>query len=123
VGRRANYRGRPVLYPLGVILLAGAGLALAAGPSRWLAFLLGVGCLGLTDDLVGGEPRGLRGHGLALLRGELSTGPIKAVGTVALAAYAIAGEGGRGAELIIEGARARIGGAPGQPARHAAGAA
>ena len=45
--RRANYRGRPVLFPLGVIPLAAAGVAAAAGPSRWLIFLIGVGCLGL----------------------------------------------------------------------------
>ena len=100
--RRANYRGRPVLFPLGVVLLAAAGVAAAAGPSRWLVFLLGVGCLGLIDDLAGGEPRGLRGHGLALVRGELSTGAVKAVGTVALAAYAVAGEDASGAELLID---------------------
>jgi UDP-GlcNAc:undecaprenyl-phosphate/decaprenyl-phosphate GlcNAc-1-phosphate transferase len=102
VPRRANYRGRPLLFPLGAVLLAAAALALAAGPSRWLVFLLGVGCLGLIDDLAGGEPRGLQGHGLALVRGELSTGAIKAVGTVALAAYAVAGEDPSGAELVID---------------------
>jgi UDP-GlcNAc:undecaprenyl-phosphate/decaprenyl-phosphate GlcNAc-1-phosphate transferase len=91
VPQRANYRGRPVIFPLGVVLLAAATLALAAGPSRWLLFLCGVGCLGLIDDLAGGTSRGLRGHGLAVARGELSTGAIKAVGTVALAAYAAAG--------------------------------
>jgi hypothetical protein len=91
-----------VLFPLGVVLLAAAALALAAGPSRWLVFLLGVGCLGLIDDLAGGEPRGLRGHGLALVRGELSTGAIKAIGTVAFAAYAVAGEDPSGAELMID---------------------
>jgi UDP-N-acetylmuramyl pentapeptide phosphotransferase/UDP-N-acetylglucosamine-1-phosphate transferase len=91
-----------VLFPVGVVLLAAAALAMAAGPSRWLVFLLGVGCLGLIDDLAGGEPRGLRGHGLAFVRGELSTGAIKAVGTVALAAYAVAGEGTSGAELLLD---------------------
>jgi UDP-GlcNAc:undecaprenyl-phosphate GlcNAc-1-phosphate transferase len=101
VPRRANHRGRPVLFPLGVVLLAAAGLALAAGPSRWLVFLLGVGLLGLIDDLAEGEPRGLRGHGLALVRGKPSTGAIKAVGTVALASYAASGEGANGAELLV----------------------
>ena len=83
--RRANYRGRPLLFPLGVLLLATAGLALVLGPSRWLVFLCGVGFLGLIDDLAGGLPRGLRAHGAALARGELSTGVIKAAGTVAIA--------------------------------------
>ena len=89
--RRSNYRGRPVLFPLGVLLAAAAGLALAVAPNRWLVFLLGVGILGLVDDLAGDSPRGLRGHGRALVRGELSTGAIKAVGTLALAAYAASG--------------------------------
>jgi UDP-GlcNAc:undecaprenyl-phosphate/decaprenyl-phosphate GlcNAc-1-phosphate transferase len=89
--RRVNYRGRSVLFPLGVFLIAAAGLALAVWPSRWLVFLLGVGLLGLVDDFAAGSPRGLRGHGRALARGELSTGAIKAVGTVALAAYAAPG--------------------------------
>jgi UDP-GlcNAc:undecaprenyl-phosphate/decaprenyl-phosphate GlcNAc-1-phosphate transferase len=102
VPRRANYRGRQVLFPVGVVLLAAAALAMAASPNRWLVFLLGVGCLGLIDDLAGGEPRGLRGHGLALVRGELSTGAIKAIGTVAFAAYAVAGEDPSGAELMID---------------------
>jgi hypothetical protein len=91
-----------VLFPLGVVLLAAAGVAAAAGPSRWIAFLIGVGCLGLIDDLAGGEPRGLRGHGLALVRGDLSTGAVKAVGTVALAGYAVAGEHTTGVELLID---------------------
>jgi UDP-GlcNAc:undecaprenyl-phosphate/decaprenyl-phosphate GlcNAc-1-phosphate transferase len=89
--RRINYRGRPVLFPLGVFLITAAGLALAVGPNRWLVFLLGVGILGLVDDLAGDSPRGVRGHGRALARGELSTGAIKAVGTLALAAYAVPG--------------------------------
>jgi UDP-GlcNAc:undecaprenyl-phosphate GlcNAc-1-phosphate transferase len=89
--RRANYRGQIVLFPLGVVLLVAAALALAADFNRWLVFLGGVGCLGLIDDLLGGSPRGWRGHGRALVRGELSTGAIKAVGTIALAAYAVDG--------------------------------
>jgi hypothetical protein len=89
--RRSNYRGRRVLFPLGVVLLAVAGLALTAGLSRWLVFLCGVGYLGLLDDLAGGAPRGVRGHGLAVARGQLSTGALKAVGTAGLAVYAVAG--------------------------------
>jgi hypothetical protein len=102
VPRRANHRGRKVLFPLGLILLAAAGFALMAGLNRWLVFLCGVAYLGLLDDLAGGAARGWRGHGLAVARGELSTGAIKAVGTIALAAYAVAGEGARGTELIAQ---------------------
>ena len=95
--RRPNYRGRPVAFPLGALLLT-AGLLLtavwpwAAGSTRWLAFLAGVGVLGLIDDSLGGRPRGWRGHGRALARGEPSTGALKAAGTFALAAYAAAGQ-------------------------------
>jgi UDP-GlcNAc:undecaprenyl-phosphate GlcNAc-1-phosphate transferase len=88
--RRPNYRGRPVLFPFGAILLIAAGAALAADPSRWLAFLAGVGALGLIDDLAAGSPRGVREHALALARGRPSTGAIKAVGTPVLAVYAVA---------------------------------
>jgi UDP-GlcNAc:undecaprenyl-phosphate/decaprenyl-phosphate GlcNAc-1-phosphate transferase len=102
VPRRPNYRGRRVLFPLGVILLATAGLALTAGLNRWLVFLCGIGYLGLIDDLAGGSARGWRGHGRSLARGELSTGAIKAVGTVSLAAYAAAGDGATGGELVVD---------------------
>jgi UDP-GlcNAc:undecaprenyl-phosphate GlcNAc-1-phosphate transferase len=80
-----------VIHPLGVVLLAANLVALAFDPSRWLVFLAGVGALGLLDDLAGGSARGWRGHGDALARGELSTGAIKAVGTLGLAAYAAGG--------------------------------
>jgi UDP-GlcNAc:undecaprenyl-phosphate GlcNAc-1-phosphate transferase len=98
--RRANYRGKPVLFPLGVVLLVACGAALAAAPSRWLIFLLGVGALGLLDDLASGAPRGLRGHAGAVVRGELSTGAAKAIGTAALAAYALAGGGASTPEYV-----------------------
>ena len=100
--RRRNYRGRWVLFPLGVVLLAVAGLALTAGLNRWLVFLCGVGYLGLLDDLAGGAPRGLRGHGIALARGELSTGALKAAGTLGFAAYAVAGEAASGLTYVAE---------------------
>jgi UDP-GlcNAc:undecaprenyl-phosphate/decaprenyl-phosphate GlcNAc-1-phosphate transferase len=91
VPRRANYRGRPVLFPLGAVLLIAAAVALAADPSRWLVFLAGVGALGLLDDLAAGAPRGLRGHARAAVRGGLSTGAIKAVGTLVLAIWTLSG--------------------------------
>jgi UDP-GlcNAc:undecaprenyl-phosphate/decaprenyl-phosphate GlcNAc-1-phosphate transferase len=100
--RRPNYRGRKVFFPLGVLLLVTAGFALTAGLNRWLVFLVGVGYLGLLDDLAGGHPRGWRGHWRAVTRGELSTGAIKAIGTVALAAYAAAGEDVSGALYVAE---------------------
>jgi UDP-GlcNAc:undecaprenyl-phosphate GlcNAc-1-phosphate transferase len=87
--RRANYRGRPVLFPLGAVLLVAVAAALAADPSRWLLFLGGVCVLGLLDDLAAGPARGVRGHARALSRGELSTGAIKALGTLSLATYAL----------------------------------
>jgi len=102
VPRRPNYRGRKVFFPLGVILLAVAGLALTAGLNRWLVFLCGVGYLGLIDDLAGGPVRGWRGHGRSLARGELSTGLIKAAGTIAFAAYAAAGDGAGGTGLVAD---------------------
>jgi UDP-GlcNAc:undecaprenyl-phosphate GlcNAc-1-phosphate transferase len=100
--RRANYRGRRLLSPLGVVPLAVAVIALIAGADRWLVFLCGVGCLGLIDDLVAGQARGLRGHWLALARGEPSTGALKAAGTLALAAYAAAGDGSSGLAYVTE---------------------
>jgi UDP-GlcNAc:undecaprenyl-phosphate GlcNAc-1-phosphate transferase len=90
---RVNYRGRRVAFPLGALLLAASLGALVADPSRSLVFLAGVGCLGLLDDLVEGGPRGWRGHTRAVVRGRLSTGAIKAVGTLGLALYASAGGG------------------------------
>jgi UDP-GlcNAc:undecaprenyl-phosphate/decaprenyl-phosphate GlcNAc-1-phosphate transferase len=107
--RRANYRGRPVIFPLGVALLAAASLALAGEASRWLVFLCGVGVLGLIDDLAGRSPHGWRGHGLAVGRGELSTGAIKAVGTLGLAAYAAAGGGAYLAEVAVLALAAHLG--------------
>jgi UDP-GlcNAc:undecaprenyl-phosphate GlcNAc-1-phosphate transferase len=100
VPRRANYRGRAVLFPLGAVLLIAAGAAFAADPSRWLVFLAGVGALGLLDDLAAGSSRGLRGHGRAVIRGELSTGAVKAIGTLGLAAYALYGRGLSPPELV-----------------------
>ena len=100
--RRLNYRGRPLIFPLGIVLIAVAGLALTAGLNRWLVFLIGVGWLGLLDDLAGGGRRGWRGHGEALARGQVSTGAIKAAGTLAFAAYAAAGTEAAGAEYLAQ---------------------
>ena len=122
--RRANYRGRRVLFPLGRAPARGRRSSPStAGLSRWLVFLCGVGYLGLLDDLAGGPARGWRGHGLAA-EPRASSRPARSrrSGTVALAAYAVAGEDASGAELLVDRARARARGAPRKPARHAAGA-
>jgi UDP-GlcNAc:undecaprenyl-phosphate GlcNAc-1-phosphate transferase len=100
VPRRANYRGKLVAFPLGALLVVAAVAPLGVEFSRWLVFLVGVGCLGLIDDLAAAAPRGWRGHARAVSKGELSTGAIKAIGTLALATYAVAGEGMTGTELV-----------------------
>jgi UDP-GlcNAc:undecaprenyl-phosphate/decaprenyl-phosphate GlcNAc-1-phosphate transferase len=110
---RANYRGAALAFPLGAVLATVALVALAplavlndrAGLDllppelrRWLPYLLGIAFLGFLDDALGrGEaaatPRGWRGHWRALRGGRLSTGAIKAIGAVALAAYVVSGQG------------------------------
>jgi UDP-GlcNAc:undecaprenyl-phosphate GlcNAc-1-phosphate transferase len=58
-------------------------------------YALGVLALGLVDDTLGERPgtrpspRGWRGHGAAVLRGELSTGALKAAGSLGLALFAM----------------------------------
>jgi UDP-GlcNAc:undecaprenyl-phosphate/decaprenyl-phosphate GlcNAc-1-phosphate transferase len=107
---RPNYRDRPLPFPSGVLVLAAALLALvplalierlarvAILYPRLIAiaaYALGVACLGLIDDTLGGDwparagPRGWRGHGAAALRGELSTGTLKAAGSLGLALLAM----------------------------------
>jgi UDP-GlcNAc:undecaprenyl-phosphate/decaprenyl-phosphate GlcNAc-1-phosphate transferase len=105
---RANYRDRSLPFPFGVLSLAAAPVALI--PLALLARLastdvfhpellpiavysLGVLALGLLDDTLAGDelrqgPRGWRGHGSAALRGELTTGTLKAVGSLGLALLA-----------------------------------
>jgi UDP-GlcNAc:undecaprenyl-phosphate GlcNAc-1-phosphate transferase len=110
---RTNYRGVAIAFPLGAILATVALVALAPlavlndrlsldllAPElrRWLPYLLGIAFLGFLDDALGqGEaaatPRGWRGHWGALREGRLSTGAIKAIGAVALAAYVVSGQG------------------------------
>jgi len=110
---RPNYRGRPVAFPLGALLVTSSVIALAplavlddrAGLElldpdlrRWIVYLIGIPLLGILDDGLGlgsreGSPRGWRGHIRAVASGELSTGAIKALGAVALAAYAVTGTG------------------------------
>jgi len=110
---RENYRGALLAFPLGAVLATAALVALAPlaflddradldllDPElrRWLPYLLGIAFLGFLDDALGrGEaaatPRGWRGHWAALRAGSLSTGAIKAIGALALAAYVVSGRG------------------------------
>jgi UDP-GlcNAc:undecaprenyl-phosphate/decaprenyl-phosphate GlcNAc-1-phosphate transferase len=104
---RANYRDRALPFPFGVLVLAGASLALVpvllverlaevhllvAPAGAVCVYAFGILALGLTDDLLGAgyeaPPRGWRGHGAALLHGELSTGALKAGGALGLALLA-----------------------------------
>ena len=110
---RENYRGARLAFPLGALLATAALVALAPlaflddradldllDPDlrRWITFLLGVAFLGFLDDALGspastGAPHGWRGHGRAIASGRLSTGAIKAIGALALAAYVVSGRG------------------------------
>src|SRR5437660_6483175 len=113
---QGNYRGRRLPFPLGVLIPLAATLALV--PLMLIArlapasifhpeivpvaiYAFGVCVLGLIDDTLGeGETpggsqarprRGWRGHGAAVMRGELSTGALKAAGSLGLALLAIDG--------------------------------
>ncbi len=111
---RENWRGARLAFPLGAVLATSALVALAPlaflddrgdlellDPDlrRWMPYLLGVAFLGFLDDALGGgerggeAPRGWRGHARALREGRLSTGAIKAIGALALAAYVVSGRG------------------------------
>jgi hypothetical protein len=102
-----NYRGVTLPFPAGTVIVAAA--ALAAGPLALIQelgiaddvlrpelrtvaiYAFGVAGLGLVDDALGGAPRGWRGHGAAALRGSISTGALKAAGSLGLALYALSG--------------------------------
>src|SRR3954454_9837445 len=110
---RENFRGSMLAFPLGAVLATAALVALAPlaflddradldllDPElrRWLPYLLGIVFLGFLDDALGdatadASPRGWRGHARALREGRLSTGAIKALGALALAAYVVSGRG------------------------------
>src|SRR5207248_3510101 len=104
---KPNYRGRPLPFPLGALTPAAALVALVplalvqqlgsgevfhAEAVAVALYALGVIALGLLDDMLGarsGRPaaRGWRGHSAAVLRGELSTGALKAAGSLGLALF------------------------------------
>jgi UDP-GlcNAc:undecaprenyl-phosphate GlcNAc-1-phosphate transferase len=83
---------RDALGTLEVHAEVDARAALGAHPVALAALLVGVAFLGLLDDLFEGAPRGWRGHFGAVLRGQWSTGVLKAVGTPALVIALLAGD-------------------------------
>ena len=119
---RENYRGREVAFPAGAVLVACSLVALAPlavlddradldlldpGLQRWAVYVLGVAFLGLLDDALGrghasDTARGWRGHARAVATGRFSTGAIKAVGALALAAYATSGRGQEGLDYLAD---------------------
>lgn len=115
--RRRNWRDHDVptaagvLLPLVVVVVeAGRAVAGAAGVGEAplgahraavVAVALGMGMVGLLDDLAGGDDaRGFQGHLRELARGRLSTGAVKLFGGLAVATVAVAaatgGDGGLG---------------------------
>ncbi len=119
---RENYAGRRVAFPAGAPLIACSLIALAPlailddradldllDPElrRWMVYVLGVALLGLLDDALGrghadDTDRGWRGHARAVASGRFSTGAIKAVGALALAAYATSGLGQQGIDYVAD---------------------
>jgi UDP-GlcNAc:undecaprenyl-phosphate/decaprenyl-phosphate GlcNAc-1-phosphate transferase len=110
-GMAANYRGRRLPCPTGVLVPVGAASALVVlglvdppaligsasrGTLELLAFVAGVAALGLLDDLGGRgkrAPRSVRAHLARTIRGRPSTGAVKVVGTAALAMWVTAAPG------------------------------
>jgi UDP-N-acetylmuramyl pentapeptide phosphotransferase/UDP-N-acetylglucosamine-1-phosphate transferase len=109
VFQRTNFRDAPVVTGAGLLILLvvvafEATAALAAtfdldlneatlDPRRMVLIVtLGLGALGLLDDLAGeGESGGFRGHLSALGRGRLTTGSLKLFGGAAVAVAAVYG--------------------------------
>jgi UDP-GlcNAc:undecaprenyl-phosphate GlcNAc-1-phosphate transferase len=124
---RENYRGAPLPAAAGLVVPATALLALGplaavqeladaeifrASLPRVLVYVLGVATLGLIDDLLGGRappgasqrpeaPRGLRGHWAAVAEGRMTTGALKAGGTVGLALFVLSGTGRGAGEYLL----------------------
>ena len=119
---RENYAGRSLAFPAGAVIVACSLCALAPlailddradldllDPElrRWIVYVLGVALLGLLDDALGrgahtDTARGWRGHARAVAAGGFSTGAIKAVGSLALAAYATSGRGQEGLDYVAD---------------------
>lgn len=119
---RENYRGVQVAFPLGLVAIAAAVVALgpvavldeATSGGVWPAigapigilgivvYVLGVAVLGLIDDLIGaGDERGWRGHARAAAGGGFSPGLLKAAGAAALALFVLGGSGLSAGEYVL----------------------
>lgn len=112
---RANWASREVPVPSGILIPVAAFTALgvcapldrlldddilgAPGLAGAMIYIIGVCLLGTIDDLLGTpaiegglgrrDPRGVRGHFRAVFGGVFSTGVVKAVGSLGLAAFAV----------------------------------
>jgi UDP-N-acetylmuramyl pentapeptide phosphotransferase/UDP-N-acetylglucosamine-1-phosphate transferase len=113
---RENYRDRPLPVPLGLVIVPVALIALI--PVMLLArlteadvypdnlgfaviFVPGVALLGLIDDVLSGAGRGWRGHGSDVMSGALSTGLLKAAGTLGLALLVASSLPGSDADFLL----------------------
>lgn len=112
---RTNYAGREVPVPSGILIPLAAFVALGisapldrlldddilggVGLAGVMIYIIGVCLLGAIDDLLGTpvidgglgrkDPRGVRGHVKATFGGGFSTGAVKAIGSLGLAAFAM----------------------------------
>lgn len=113
---RENYRGRRLPVPLGVVIVPSALFALVVlallarfgdqdvYPDNFglvLLFVPGIALLGLVDDVLSGPSRGWRGHGGDVMQGSLSTGALKAAGTLGLALLVASSLPGSDAEFLL----------------------
>jgi UDP-GlcNAc:undecaprenyl-phosphate/decaprenyl-phosphate GlcNAc-1-phosphate transferase len=113
---RENFRGRQLPAPLGVVIVPAALVALIpltlldrfggvdVYPDNFtlaMLFVPGVALLGFVDDVLASSARGWRGHGKDLLSGGLSTGAIKAVGTLGLALFVASYLRGSDGEFLL----------------------
>ncbi|WP_166355548.1 hypothetical protein [Phytoactinopolyspora limicola] len=91
VWRRKNFHGETVSLAAGPALAVGAAAGIAAAPGlragtrlAGIGAALGVGAVGLYDDLAGSSSsKGLRGHLSALRDGEVTSGSVK-IGVIGL---------------------------------------
>lgn len=112
----SNFRGRAIPSPLGLVIIAASAMALVIalivqsasgkavlGPkvAGITLLVIGVGLLGLIDDLAGDQSRGIAGHLRQLMRGRITSGVLKAVGTPLLAAVALSGWYKSPAEYLV----------------------
>jgi len=113
---RENYRGRILPVPLGIAIVPVALIALI--PVMLLArftdldvypdnlgfaivLVPGIALLGLIDDVLSGAGRGWRGHGKDVMSGALSTGMLKAAGTLGLALLVASSLPGSDADFLL----------------------